>query len=161
MKGKGLTIRYPKGYFAYPDTAPTKDEDQQMVDTALESPIESSVIPLQATLSRVSQPEPNSLNLSCSIDIRSLQLVQSGKLRKGAVIVYVFEQDQTGKVIYQWDRGYNFQMTDSQYASLLKSGMPFHQYLHPKAGVTTLRVLVEDPSTNQLGSLIILLSQIE
>jgi VWFA-related protein len=160
VKGHGLTVRYPKGYFAYPDTAPTKDEDQQMVDTALESPIESSVIPLQATLSRVSQPEPNSLNLSCSIDIRSLQLVQTGNLHKGAVIVYVFEQDQTGKVIYQWDRGYNFQMTDAQYASLLKSGMPFHQYLHPKAGVTTLRVLVEDPSTNQLGSLIIPLSQV-
>lgn len=160
VRGKGLTIRYPKGYFAYPDTAPAKNEDEQMVETALQSPIESSVIPLQATLARVSQPEPNSLNLSCSIDIRNLQLVQAGNLRKGAVIVYVFEQDQTGKVIYQWNKGYNFQMTDAQYAALLKSGMLFHQYLHPKAGVTTLRVLVEDPSTNQLGSLIIPLSQV-
>ena len=160
VRGKGLTLRYPKGYFGYPDTAPTKDEGQQMVETALQSPIESSVISLQATLARVSQPEANSLNLSCSIDIRNLQLVQAGNLRKGAVIVYVIEEDQTGKVIFQWDKGYNFQITDAQYAALLKSGMLFHQNLHPKAGVTTLRVVVQDPSTNDLGSLIIPLSQV-
>jgi VWFA-related protein len=161
LKRKGLTLRYPKGYFAYPDTAPTKDEDQARLLTAVQSPLQSSVIPLQATLERVSQPRPASLSLSCSIDIHNLQLIQAGNLRKGAVIVYVIEQDQTGKVVYQWDKGYSFQMTDAQYAALLKSGMLFHQYLHPKPAVTTLRVLVEDPSTNQLGSLIIPLSQVE
>lgn len=160
VRGKGLTIRYPKGYFAYPDTAPTKNEDQIRLMSAVNSPLESSVIPLQATLSHVSQPEPNSLSLSCAIDIHSLQLAQTGNLRKGSVIVYVIEQDQTGKVVQQWNRGYNFQMTDTQYAALLKSGMVFRQNVHPHAGVTTLRVLVEDPSTSQLGSLIIPLSQI-
>ena len=160
VKGKGLTVRYPKGYFALTDKVGTNDEDQARLLTAAQSPLESSVIPLQATLARVSQPEPNSLSLSCSIDIHNLQLAQSGNLRKGAVIVYVFEQDQTGKVVYQWEKGYNFQVTDAQYAALLKNGMMFHQYLHPKAAVTTLRVLVEDPSTSQLGSLIIPLSRV-
>ncbi|MGC1106562.1 MAG: VWA domain-containing protein [Candidatus Acidiferrales bacterium] len=160
LNAKGLILRYPKGYFAFPDTVATKNEDQARLMTAVQSPIESSVIPLQATLARVNQPEPNSLSLSCSIDIRNLQLVQSGSVRKGAVIVYVIEQDQTGKVVQQWDRGYNFQFTDAQYAALLKSGMAFHQYVHPHAGVTTIRVLVEDPSTSDLGSLIIPLSQI-
>jgi VWFA-related protein len=160
VRGKDLSVRYPKGYFAYPDTAPTKDEDQMRLLSAVQSPVESSVIPLQASLSRVNQPEPDSLSLSCSIDIHDLPLIQSGNLRRGTVIVYVIEQDQTGKVVYQWDKGYNFQMTDAQYASLLKSGIIFHQYLHPKAGVTALRVLVEDPSTSQLGSLIIPLSQV-
>jgi VWFA-related protein len=123
VRGKGLTVRYPKGYFAFPDTAPTKNEEEQMVETALQSPVESSMIPLYATLDRVNQPQPNSLSLSCSTDIRHLQLVQAGNLRKGEVVVYVFEQDQTGKVVSQWDRGYNFQLTDAQYATLLKSGM--------------------------------------
>jgi VWFA-related protein len=160
VKRTGLTLRYPKGYFAFPDNAPTKDEDQIRLLTAVRSPIESSVIPLQATLARVDHPQPNSLSLSCSIDIHKLQLARSGDLRKGAVIIYVFEQDQTGKVVYQWDRGYNFQLTDTQFAALLQSGMMFRQYLHPKADVTTVRVLVEDASTSQLGSLIIPLSQI-
>jgi hypothetical protein len=42
----------------------------------------------------------------------------------------------------------------------LKSGFPFHQFVQPQAGVTTLRVVVEDPSTAQLGSLIIPLAQV-
>jgi VWFA-related protein len=160
VRGKGLTIRYPKGYFAYPDTAPTKDEDQMRLLSAVQSPLQSSVIPLQATLSRVDQPEPHSLSLSCSIDVHNLQLVQTGNLHKGAVIVYVLEQDQTGKVVYQWDQGYSIQANDVQYAALLRSGVVFQKDLHPEADVTTLRVLVEDPSTNQLGSLIIPLSQV-
>lgn len=160
VRGQGLIVRYPKGYFAFPDTAPTKNEEEQMAETALQSPIESSMISLHATLDRVNQPQPNSLSLSCSIDIRNLRLVQSGDLRKGAVIVYVFEQDPTGRVLYQWGKGYSLQINDGQYATLLKSGMMFHQYLHPKPAVTTLRVLVEDASTSQLGSLIIPLSQV-
>jgi VWFA-related protein len=160
VKRPGLTLRYPKGYFAYPDTPPTKNDDQMRLATALQSPLQSSVIPLQATLSHVDQPQPNSLSLSCSIDIRNLQLVQNGNLRKGSVIVYVVEQDRTGKVVQTWDKGYNFQINDTQYAALLKSGMMFHQNVHPHAGATTLRVLVEDPSTSQVGSLIIPLSQI-
>jgi VWFA-related protein len=160
VRGKGLTVRYPKGYFAYPDTAPTKDEDQTRLLSAEQSPLQSSVIPLQATLSRVDQPEPNSLSLSCSIDIHNLQLVQTGNLRKGAVIVYVLEQDQTGKVVYQWDQGYSIQANDAQYAALLKSGVVFQKDLHPEADVTTLRVLVEDPGTSEVSSLIIPLSQV-
>jgi len=162
VRGKGLTVRYPKGYFAYPDTSPTKDEDQMRLLSAVQSPLQSSVIPLQASLSRVNEPKPNSLSLSCSIDVHNLRLVQSGHLRKGTVIVYMIEQDQTGKVVYQWDRGYNLQINDgTQYAALLKSGMLFHQYLQPKAGVTTLRLLVEDSNTSQFGSLIIPLSQVK
>jgi VWFA-related protein len=160
VRGKGLTIRYPKGYYAFPDTAPAKNEDQTRLLSAEQSPLQSSVIPLQATLSRVDQPEPHSLSLSCSIDVHNLQLVQTGNLRKGAVIVYVLEQDQTGKVVYQWDQGYSIQANDAQVAALLKSGVVFQKDLHPEADVTTLRILVEDPATSEVGSLIIPLYEV-
>jgi hypothetical protein len=126
----------------------------------VQSPLESSLIPLQVTVAHVSQPETNSLSLSCAIDIHNLQLVQAGNVRKGAVVVYVIEQDQTGKVVQQWNKAFNLQFTDSQYTALLKSGMIFRQYVHPRAGATTLRVLVEDPKTSRLGSLIIPLAQV-
>lgn len=160
VKGKGLTVRYPQSYYAFKDVSATEDQTKRDVVTAVQSPLESSVIPLQATLVRVNQPRPNSLSLSCSIDIGNFQLRQSDHLHKGAVIVYVIEQDQSGKVVYQWDKGYSFQLTDTQYADLLKSGMIFHQYVRPRADVTTLRVLVEDPGNGELGSLIIPLSHI-
>jgi VWFA-related protein len=161
VRREGLTIRYPKGYLAAKDAAPTKDQNWKTVLTAVQSPIESSVIPLQATVDRVNEPLPNSLRLLCSIDIRNLRLVQTGDLRKGAVSVYVIQQDGVGKVLSQWTKTYDLQLSEKQYAALLKSGMPFSQDVQPKAGVTTLRVLVEDPATSDLGSLIIPLTPLK
>ena len=160
VRREGLTIRYPRGYLAAEDAPPTKDQNWKIVLTAVHSPIESSVIPLQARVDRVNQPLPNSLRLLCSIDIRNLQLVQTGDLRKGAVSVYVIQQDGVGKVLSQWTKTYDLRLSEKQYAALLKSGMPFNQDVQPKAGVTTLRVLVEDPATAEIGSLIIPMSHV-
>jgi VWFA-related protein len=156
----GLTIHYPRGYHAAKDGPATKDQNWSTLVTAAQSPIESSAIPLRAKVDRVDQPMPNSLRLLCSIDIRSLRLLQTGDLRKGAVSVYVIQQDGVGKVLSQWTKTYDLRLSEKQYAALLKSGMPFNQDLQPKAGVTTLRVLVEDPATAEIGSLIIPLSQV-
>jgi VWFA-related protein len=161
VKREGLTIRYPKEYFAGEDAAPTKDQNWKTVVTAVQSPIESSVIPLQAKVDRVDQPLPNSLKLMCSIDIHELRLVQTGDLRKGAVSVYVVQQDGAGKVLSQWNKTYDLRLSEKQYAALLKSGMPFSQDVQPKTSTTTLRILVEDPATAEVGSLIIPLSEIK
>jgi len=161
VKRDGLTVRYPKGYLAIQDAALTKDQNWKTVVTAVQSPIESSVIPLQAKVDRINQPMPDSLRISCSIDIHNLRLVQTGDLRKGAVSVYVVQQDAAGKVLSQWSKTYDLRLSENQYVALLKSGMPFNQDLQPKVGVTTLRVLVEDPATAEIGSLIIPLSQIK
>jgi hypothetical protein len=75
--------------------------------------------------------------------------------------VYVLQQDGTGKVLSQWSKTYDLLLSEKQYAALLKSGMPFSQDVQPKTGVTTLRVLVEDPATAEVGSLIIPLSKIK
>ncbi|MGB7022454.1 MAG: VWA domain-containing protein, partial [Candidatus Acidiferrales bacterium] len=159
-KRKGLTIRYPKGYFAFPDTAATKTEDEFRLVSAVQSPIESSSIPLTATVDRVDQP-PHSLRVLCTIDAHNLRLVQSGGLRKGSVEVYIVEQDQTGRVVLQSGKTFTLQFPEKQYDALLKSGILFHEFVQPRAGVTTLRVLVEDPSTTELGSVIIPLSQVD
>jgi VWFA-related protein len=160
VRPKGLSVRYPKGYFAFPDTAPTQSADQQMVETAVQSPIESSMIPLQATFERVNQPRPNSLNLVCRIDIHNIQFARSAGLRKGAIAVYVIGQNAAGKVLHNWEKTYNLQFTDAQYASLLQSGIPFRQSLQLRPEVTTLRIVVEDTAATRTGSLIIPLSQI-
>jgi VWFA-related protein len=161
VKRAGLTIRFPRGYLAAEDARPTKDQNWRTVVTAVQSPIEASVIPLQAKVERVNQPLANSLMVACSIDIHNLRLVQAGGLRKGAVSVYVIEQDGAGKVLSQWTKTYDLHLSEQQYTALLKSGMPFRQNVQPKAGVTTLRILVEDPATAEIGSLIIPLSQVK
>jgi VWFA-related protein len=160
VRGQGFTVHYPKGYFAYPDTAPTKDEDQMRLLSAVQSPVESSSISLQATVERVDQP-PHWFKVMCSIDAHDLSLVQSEDLRKGVIEVYIVEQDQTGKVLLQSGKSFTLQFPENKYDALLKSGLFFHELVEPKSGAITLRVVVEDPATREVGSLIIPLSQIK
>jgi hypothetical protein len=152
-------LHYPKGYFAFPDTAPAKNEDQLRLMAAVQSSIESSSIPVQATVERVDQP-PHWFKVICSIDAHDLSLVQSGDLRKGTMEVYIVEQDQTGKVLLQSGKSFTLQSPENKYDALLKSGLFFHELVEPKSGAITLRVMVEDPATSEVGSLIIPLSQI-
>src|SRR5271167_2327191 len=114
VRRDGLTIRYPKWYLASKDSPPTKDQNWKTVLMAVQSPIESSVIPLQAKVDRVNQPLPNSLRLLCSVDIHSLRFVQTGDLRKGAVSVYVIQQDGGGKVLSRWSKTYDLRLTEKQ-----------------------------------------------
>lgn len=157
----GLTVRYPRGYVAFEDTPPSKNENQRNLMNAAGSPIESSAIPVEIKVERVESPLPHCLSIFGSIDIRNLRFAQDGGVRKAEADVLTIEQDQTGKVIAQSGSTINLRLSDRQFAAYLKSGFPFHQYVQPKAGANSVRILVEDPSTAEIGSLIIPLSQVK
>ena len=161
VKRPGLTVRYPKGYFALKDTPATDDERHNSVLVALKSPLDSSAIPLQIKVDRMTEPSPNSLSLQGSIAIQDLHLEQSGEIRTGALDFMVIEQDQTGKVLRELTNHINLHFTEPQYAAVLQSGINFRKSVQPLAGTTTLRVLVQDPATAAIGSLIIPISQLK
>ncbi|MGB7629097.1 MAG: VWA domain-containing protein [Candidatus Acidiferrum sp.] len=153
-----LDVRYPKGYFAFKDAPATKDELHNGLVAAIRSPLDASAIPLQIRVDRVNQPAPKSLSLLGSIDIHELQLAKHGETRTGVVEITVVEQDQTGKVLLQTTNRVDLRFTEKQYDAILQSGIHFRKPLKPQAGATTLRVVVEDPSTAEVGSLVIPLS---
>ncbi|MGH9736005.1 MAG: VWA domain-containing protein [Candidatus Acidiferrales bacterium] len=161
VKRKGVTLRYPKGYFAFEDTPVTKDENRENLIAAVRSPIESSMIPVHVRIERVEKPLPHSLRIFGSIDVRKLQFAQNGRFRKDAVDVVTIEQDQTGKVVAQSASTISFRFSDKEYEDYLKTGFPFHQFVQPKKGASTVRILVEDTSTAEVGSLIIPLSDVK
>jgi VWFA-related protein len=161
IKRKGLRARYPKGYFAYEDTPVTRDENQRVLTTAVRSPIESSAIPVAARIERVEKPLPHSLSIFGTIDIHSVNLAQSGLIRKGSVEVVTIEQDETGKIVAQSGSTIDFRLSDEKYAQYLETGFPFHQYVEPRADASTLRIVVEDTSTARVGSLVIPLFEVK
>lgn len=160
VNSRNLSIRYPKGYFALPDRAPTKDDAERLLATAAQSSLESSMIPVRATLERVNQPRPNTLSLACWIDAHNIRFAQSGNVRQGTMTVYVLGQNAAGEFLHHWDKTYDLRFGDNQFAELLNRGLQFHQDMQLRPGVTTLRVLVQDPATGTLGSLIIPLAQV-
>jgi hypothetical protein len=161
VKRSGLRIRYPHGYFAFRDEPATKDQNYRSLMTALRSPVESSSIPVEIKIVRVEEPLPHCLSVFGSVDIHNLGLVESGDKRKGALEVLTVEQDETGKVLRKSANRINLDFTPEQYATYLKSGFTFHQFTQPQEGVTTLRIVVEDSRTAEVGSVIIPLSQLK
>jgi VWFA-related protein len=161
VKRSGLRIRYPKGYFAFQDEPATKDQNYRSLVTALGSPVESSLIPVEIKIVRVEQPLPHGLSLFASVDIHNLRLLESDGRRKGALEIVTVEQDETGRVVRKSAHRINLDFTPEQYATYLQAGFTFHQFLQPQEGVTTLRLVVEDPRTAEVGSLIIPLSQLK
>ena len=160
VKRKDVSLRYPRGYFALRDTPPTKNDAEQMLSAAVRSPIESSMIPVRATLERVDQPHPNMLSLACWIDARNIHFAQNAAVHQGTITVHVLGQNAAGEFLHNWDKTYDLHFTDGQYAELLNRGLQFHQEMQLRADTTTVRVLVQDSATGALGSLIIPLSQV-
>ncbi|MGC1415592.1 MAG: VWA domain-containing protein [Candidatus Acidiferrum sp.] len=160
VKRSGLSVRYPKGYYAFKDAQATQGDRHNGFLVALRSPLEASSIPVTVRVVRVEEPLPHCLSLFGLIDIHKLRFTQSAGSHKGAVEVATIEQDETGKILRQSASRINFDFTDGKYAAYLRSGFPFHQFVQPQAGVTTLRIVVEDPATAQVGSLIIPLSKV-
>jgi hypothetical protein len=156
----GLNLRYPKGYYALKDAPTTQNDIHNHFLAAIRSPLDSSSIPVQIKVVRVEEPLPHCLSLFGSMDVHSLKFVRSGAVRKSAVEVITMEQDQTGKVLRQSASRLNLHFTEAKYAAYLKSGFPFHQFVQPQAGVATLRIIVEDLGTAEVGSLVIPLSQV-
>ncbi|HTA69276.1 MAG TPA: VWA domain-containing protein [Bryobacteraceae bacterium] len=152
----GLEIRYPSGYFAVNDEA-TASQRQRRIHSALASPLESSAIHILARIDRLER----TLKVSGSIDLRDLQLPETGTQRKGAVEIFLIEQDALGNVLDQTHSRLNLVLNAEQYAAYLKSGVFFRQDIDPKEEAATLRILVGDPASTTIGSLIIPVSRVK
>jgi VWFA-related protein len=161
VKPSGLIVRYPKGYFAFKNAPATQDERHNNFLAAIRNPLDASVIPLVVKVDRVDQPAPHSLQILGSIGLKSLQVVQKGDMRVGTVEVYIIEQDAAGNVLHQTSNHLRLDLTEQQYQKYLQPGIAFREYAQPIQGAVMLRVLVQDPATSAVGSVIIPLSQIK
>ena len=160
VKPGGLSVRYPRGYFAVKDEPPTENENRLRLVTAVRSPVQSSAIPLQIKVDRVNEPASDSLRLLGSIGVHDL-LEQNGAMRTGSLDLTMIEQDETGKIVRESANRINVRLNAEQYALALKAGVQFRQVVQPQAGVTTLRLLVQNPRTSAIGSVIIPLAEVK
>ena len=158
VKHSGYEVRYPKGYFASRETQVSEAQQQNLLQDAILSPLESTAIRVQARVERVNQPKPNSLTLAGAIEVRDIQLSDRGE---GALYVYVVQQDETGKILDRSKNRYKLQLTKELYAAYTKTGLLFRESFEPKEGLVTLRVLVSDARQARVGSLIIPLAEVK
>jgi hypothetical protein len=82
-------------------------------------------------------------------------------VHKGSVEIMIVQQNAAGLVIGRETRTIHLELTQENYAQLLKTGIMFREVVVPKEGLATLRILAADPGNATTGSLIIPVSQIK
>lgn len=156
----GLAVRYPKGYFAFKDEPATKNEREENFLTAIRNPLDSAAIPLLVRAVRVDQP-PDTVQIAGSIGLKNLQMAEQNGTRSGIADLYFIEQDAAGNVLQQAATHLRLKLTEQQYQDYLKSGITFRDQLQVKKQTAVIRVVVQDPATSEIGSVIIPLARIE
>ena len=160
VKKPGITLTYPRGYFAFRDAAANDNDRHDMFVAALRSPLYSAAVQVDVRLARVQQT-PHTLQVMGVTGIEGVAFQQQGDIRTGALDVYAVQQDPAGNVLQQNNQRINLRLNEQQYRAYLHSGVLFRQIvsLHPET--TMLRVLVQDVGTAGVGCVIIPLDQLK
>jgi hypothetical protein len=74
--------------------------------------------------------------------------------------VYAIQQDITENVLQQVNNRFRLKLTEQQYQTYLQSGIKFREIIQANPQAVMLRVLVQDASSSEVGSVIIPLSRV-
>lgn len=156
----GLAVRHPKGYFAFKDEPANKNEREENFLASIRSPLDSAAIPLLVRAVRVDQP-PDTVQIAGSVGLKNIEMGEQNGVRTGIVNLYFIAQDAAGNVLGQGSTHLRLKLTEQQYQDYLKSGIMFRDQLELKEQTAVVRVVVQDPATSEIGSVIIPLARIE
>jgi hypothetical protein len=151
---RSLHARYPGGYWATADTAARGGVDP--VAEAIGSPMDAEGIPSTA---RVEEFDGKRLIVSGAVGLGGLELRQSRGVRRGAVTIGLTGQNAAGVVVQRMPNPIRLSLTAAGHAAALRNGLQFRQSFTPAPGVVTVPILVEEPATGNVGSLILPLNR--
>jgi VWFA-related protein len=150
----GITLTWPRGYFAFRDTGLSESDRHNAFLAAIRSPLDSSAVPLEVRLTHLEQPA-HSLQVVGVAGIRGVPFEQQGEIRTGTLNIYTIEQDAAGNVLEQVNQRLNLKLDEQQYRQYLQSGVLFRGIVALKLEATVLRVLVQDVGTAEVGCVIV------
>lgn len=154
-KRPGVTLRYREGYYIdkKPPAAPA--DTRVIAQDVLEGAVDAVAIPLTASATHTMGSMP-SIIVRLNIDPAALQLRHEGNLWRGKISVFARfasdEDDQLGDVPV--DAG-TLSFTDDQRTRLLHDGLTRRFTMKLPQGATTLRVLVRDEGSGNMGTVTI------
>ncbi len=171
VKGKGLRVRYRKGYFApqaHRDGLATLNTEKTSFNMQAMAPQSSEVLfqveiskPVATTATAkviggpVFESQPHTTyQLNAVVDFSTLQFSPEadGKMH-GVVDFFAVLYDKNGKVLDSHNDRANLMLDDARYQAMLKSGIHYHQIIAiPDNGDGYVRMAVHDAMTDKLGT---------
>lgn len=154
-KRPGVTLRYREGYYIAKKPPAVPADARVIAQDVLEGAVDAVAIPISASASHT-MGNIQSIIVRLNIDVSGLALSQEGNLWRGKMSIFARfagdEDDQVGDVPIDVAA---LSFTDDQHARLLHDGLTRRFTMKLPQGATTLRVLVRDDGSGNMGTVTI------
>jgi hypothetical protein len=148
----GVKLRYKEGYYVDEPGKISKDDRKNGVSEALTALMDATSIPIEIKASR----QNNAVKLRVSLRPDALALVQKGDRWQGAVeFITRFAKEDGSESAPPVSRRIEFNLTQRTYEAARRGGLLFSRTLEMPAKVASLRVLVRNDPSGEIGTLTI------
>ena len=148
----GVTLRYKEGYYVDAPGKISKDDRKNGVSQALTALMDATAIPIDIKATR----QKNTLKLRVSLRPDALALVQKGDRWQGAVeFITRFAKEDGSESAPPVSRRIEVNLTQRSYEAAQRSGLLFSRTLEMPAKAASLRVLVRNDPSGEIGTLTI------
>jgi hypothetical protein len=148
----GVKLRYKEGYYVDPPGKISKADRKDAVAQALTGLVDATSIPIEIKATR----QKNTVKLRVSLRPDSLALERKGDRWQGAVeFITRFAKEDGSESAPPVSRRIEFNLTQRTYEAAQRSGLLFSRTLEMPAKVASLRVLVRNDPSGEIGTLTI------
>ena len=152
---ENLTVRARPGYFEPSERPLNRNSLDAELSQAFWSPLDASAIELTGQL----RPAPDSgvaaHTLDLHIGMAGVNLAPSGRELSGRIEMILVQRDNAGNEYAPYSQSTRVVVEESNYESLVRSGLAFRRDFTADPKATSLRVVVRDKTTGNLGTLTI------
>jgi hypothetical protein len=146
----GVKLRYKEGYYVDAPGKISKDDRKEAVAQALTGLVDATSIPIEIKATR----QKNTLKLRVSLRPDALALVQKGDRWQGAVeFITRFAKEDGSESAPPVSRRIEFNLTRRTYEAAQHSGLLFSRTLEMPANAASVRVLVRNDPSGEIGTL--------
>jgi VWFA-related protein len=149
----GLEVRHRAGYFANSlQTVTLRDLDAQ-IEGQVASSLDSALVGINARTDIVDKPKPGTLLVTLQISPEDLYLQQQGDRWMGNLELVFAQLAPGGRGLVKINQTVALNLTKARYEDTFKHGLIFYKSIEPDEAAESLRVVVQDRSTGNIGSL--------
>ena len=148
----GVKLRYKEGYYVDPPGKISKADRKDAVAQALTGLVDATSIPIEIKATR----QKNTVKLRVSLRPDSLALERKGDRWQGTMeFITRFAKEDGSESAPPVSRKIEFNLTERTYEAAQRSGLLFSRTLEMPAKAASLRVLVRNDPSGEIGTLTI------
>ena len=145
-----LSVRYRDGYFEPEPLELDAHRCEAGLRQGVWSPVDASAIKLSGSVSPVSGPGDHELKLN--IGLAAVSLLPGGDRCNGQIEVSLIQRDNCGNTYEPLTQALGLKLRQDSYDKAVKSGMPYARSFRMSPKADSLRVIVRDLSSGNMGT---------